>query len=97
MGLPEFFTENPNIYENSLSKKLGTPGSNLELEFDIKTSKLDIDSKSRVVIVFPIYYSPNLSRDNTLACYYNSIKISCTVTTDRTLEIRYFPENIPAK
>lgn len=80
-----------------MKKYLGTPGSNLELEFKIQSSKLNIDSKSRVVILFPKYYAPKLSRDDSLSCYYKNIRIACIITKDRQLEIKYFPNEIPAK
>lgn len=87
VALPTFGENSPTIFQTTMEKQLATPGSNLILNFSAKSSKLHINSKSRIIITFPIYYSPKLSRDNSLACYHKGVKISCKVTSSRKLEI----------
>jgi hypothetical protein len=97
LDLPTFYDDQPSIYENSVEKSLMTAGSNLELEFSITSSRFPITSESRIIIVFPIYYIPSLSKDGQLSCFYNDVQISCFLAADRTLEIRYIKETIPIR
>ena len=48
---------------SSLSKLYNTPGSSLEIILSIKTSFIAINYSSRIIIRFPSYYAPLLSRD----------------------------------
>lgn len=48
---------------STLSKLYNTPGSSLEIILSIKTSFIPIDYSSRIIIRFPSYYAPLLSRD----------------------------------
>jgi len=47
------------------------------------------------LVIFPLYYPPKLSRDEVIDCYLESIEISCFVTKDWTLEIKFF--KVPIK
>lgn len=70
LELLTFYDDSPNIYENSVSKYLATAGSNLDFIFSLTSSRHELTQESRIIIVFPIYYLPSLSKDG-IACYYN--------------------------
>jgi hypothetical protein len=71
LDLLTFYDASPNIYENTVAKYLATAGSNLDFVFSLTSSRNEITQESRIIIVFPIYYLPSLSKDGAVACYYN--------------------------
>ena len=97
LDLLTLYDDQPNIFENSIEKSLMTAGSNLEMEFSITSSRFPITPESRIIIVFPIYYIPSLSKDGQVSCFYNDVQISCFLAGDRRLEIRYIKETIPVR
>lgn len=56
LSLPTFTAESPNVYETTITKNFISPGSNFELGFNMKISKMDLTETSRIIIVFPSYY-----------------------------------------
>ncbi|KAL4506505.1 hypothetical protein ABPG72_000076 [Tetrahymena utriculariae] len=92
LNFPTFLDITTGTISATITKHYDTPGSNLELFFNLTSSVVNMNQNSRVVIVFPIYYSPNLGRDGVVNCYLmpSEDKVSCFVTEERTLDIRYF-------
>ncbi|EAR90400.2 hypothetical protein TTHERM_00112500 (macronuclear) [Tetrahymena thermophila SB210] len=81
---------------SKVTKQYSTPGSSLELIFEIGTANSVISQTSRVLVYFPNYYPRLLSRDgNNLFCLQSdTLVISCSVLDIRLLEIKYFPQQV---
>jgi len=95
LALPQFGLDSPNIYENKVEKKLGTPGSNSEIVFYLKSSRMAITTTSRLIIIFPKYYSSDLSRDSKISCYLDDgVEVYCSKIRDWTIEIKYIYKTI---
>ncbi len=90
LALPTYATYSPDTQSCTYSKMLPTPGSNTEMLFTLTTTQTNLNATSRVIIVFPLQYTPWLSRDNAVFCFINSQSLECTVTRPRVLEIKYF-------
>jgi|NOAtaT_5_FD_contig_21_7958204_length_547_multi_3_in_0_out_0_1 hypothetical protein len=88
----------PNAFENSMIKMYVSPGSNTEMHFKLKLGRLELNSKSRIIMIFPYYYTPQLSRDGVVRCFMGedtSEEVNCQITKERVLEVRHFKEVVP--
>ncbi|KAL4459969.1 hypothetical protein ABPG74_003495 [Tetrahymena malaccensis] len=98
---PPTFNPSPPIgqVDPQINKMYLSIGSDLEIQFTITSSVVTLQgSQARVIISFPIYYPPRLSKENIISCYllqpvYQSI--TCYITQLWMLEIRYFMTQIP--
>ncbi|KAL4506506.1 hypothetical protein ABPG72_000077 [Tetrahymena utriculariae] len=95
------FNSSPPIgqVDPKINKSYLSIGSDLEIQFTITSSVVTLQgSQARVILSFPIYYPPRLSKENIISCYllkpvYQSI--TCYITQLWMLEIRYFTAQIP--
>lgn len=87
LKIPTFTSDSQLGLENTLKKLFVSPGSASDLEFTLRSSVIDLDSMSRIIIFFPYYYTPNISRDGFVNCYQGDLEVSCTITKDRVLEV----------
>ncbi|EAR90959.2 hypothetical protein TTHERM_00145640 (macronuclear) [Tetrahymena thermophila SB210] len=97
---PSFNSQPPiGQVDPQINKMYLSIGSDLEIQFTLTSSVVTLyGSQARVIISFPVYYPPRLSKENIISCYllkpvYQSI--TCYITQLWMLEIRYFMTQIP--
>jgi hypothetical protein len=80
-----------------IEKKFDSPASTMILTIKFQINQ-NLNSYSRIILVFPGYYIPKLSREDNLYCSIGKAEplsyIQCFVTEDRYLEIRYVPMDL---
>ncbi|KRX08855.1 hypothetical protein PPERSA_08959 [Pseudocohnilembus persalinus] len=88
--------------QNYVEKQFVFPSSNFDLYFYF-TPGFNLNSESYIIIIFPIYYLPELSRNQVIECYLLSnensgerIDLECSIIDNRSVQLKYFLEDLPA-
>lgn len=97
LTFPTLLEDSPNIYDNTMDKKIATFGGGTILTFYLQAAQVSIGRSSRILIVFPFYFSTQLNKDNLISCSDAYSELYCFQKSPRTLEIRYFNHLYPAK
>lgn len=63
--------------------------------FTLKIGTIEINPKSRIIVMFPYYYTPMLSRDGVVRCFMGDENVNCKITKERVLEVMHFKTIVP--
>lgn len=66
----------------------------MEFIFRIRSTTFNFNPDSRILILFPHYYSPALTSDGFIGCFFEDKPVSCSIVSERMLEIRSLPRQI---